>query len=124
MPNPMMNAFGAGGIGAMPSQAQGAPLAMPSQAFGGNRPPMSSPTTAIGMFNPAGRQLPPQAVANAQGKPFQQGGMFNPMAQAMVPQPPAPLAPNNGMPQGMMQNAAPQMNPQTLAFLQSLFARR
>lgn len=119
MPNPMMNAMGAGAAA-------------------------SSPTTAIGMFNPAGRQMPAQAVANAQGQPFQPGGKFNPvttmpinpMQQAMAqPMPPQgmPQMPNgfpsqamapNAMPQGFMQHAAPQMNPQTLAFLQSLFARR
>lgn len=178
MANPMMSnpAFGAGGIGAFPSQAQGSP-SLPSQAFGN---PMqqamggtSSPTTAIGMFNPGGHQMPAQAIANAQGKPFQPGGMFNPMQQAMNPQAggitlsgdvprtgmssisgafpqtggglqtfdPSRLTamspstmytatslPRTGMPpqmpQGMMQNAAPQMNPQTLSFLQNLFARR
>lgn len=99
--NPMMNAMGAGKMA-------------------------SSPQTAIGMFNPAGRPMPQQAMQNAQGQPFQPGGKFNPvttmpinpMQQAMS----APMAPQ--MPQGMMQNAAPQMNPQTMAFLQSLFARR
>lgn len=118
---PMNNprAYGAGGIGSFPSQAQGSP-SLPAQAFGAMRPQMSQQPNAQAMANanPNASFLRPNDPSGMMGGQMQQPGFPSLPFGGMGGQMQRPGFPSN--PFGNMQQ--PNMPPQG-GFIQALLAQ-